>query len=111
MIIALSDDKGKEILYKAMTNLWRKEIFEQDSNCLVGTIQKMSDFFKTQAEILEVPAPAVKKEKLQTLRNRKYLSFEGFDDDTLENDKLCSKTNVCQYHRECLWRNATLSKP
>ena len=45
-ITALSGDEVKEILYHAMSNMWRHKMIKQGYNYLDRSIQEMSDFFE-----------------------------------------------------------------
>ena len=88
MVTALPDDEGKEILYYAMPNSWRKKMTEQVYNYLEKSIQ---DVFETWVEYFETPSPppAVKRlpRKKSNSKKQKTLIFEDSDKDSSEDEK------------------------
>ena len=72
---------------------------KQGYNYLDRSIQEISGFFETRVENLVTPAPPAAVRSLKkNNKKRKALSFEDFDEDSLDDEKPSSRKKFCQYH-------------
>ena len=104
LVISLADNDIKEILYRAMPNMWEKKMVEQGYNYLDGPIHYMVEFFETRIENLEklippsVPSRINKKSKKGS-KKRKAATFNDSYDKNSDQGHIGKK--FCQYHDTC----------
>ena len=104
LVTPLPDDDIKEILYRTMSNTWKKKMIEQGYSYLDVPIHSMAEFFETRIENLEksippsVPSRNRKKSKKKS-KKRKGVTFDDSkDEDSKEEHK---GKNFCQNQSTC----------
>ena len=88
MVIALSDDKIKKILYPVMPDLWRKKMIKQQYSYQERSIQEMLGFFERHVQNLETlarPRAARSLHRKKIIKNSKKQKSVSFED----SDNLC----------------------